>query len=241
MKFAIIGYGKMGKAVEAMCLDNGHEIVAIIDKEADWEKYKEEVQQADAAIEFSTPTAAPQNIKNCFRYNIPVVTGTTAWDEHFDEIRKICLEEKQALLKAANFSLGMNVFFKLNSYLARMMNNLLQYKVNIDETHHLQKNDKPSGTAKQLAEIIIDNLDRKKNWVLDNATTEDELLVLAHRQADVPGTHHVTYKSSEDIIEISHTAISREGFARGALMAAIWLIGRTGIFSMNDFIGELLK
>lgn len=241
MKFAIIGYGKMGKAVEAMCQSYGHEIVAIIDSQADWEKYEEQVQQADAAIEFSTPTAAAQNLKNCFRCNIPVVTGTTAWDAHYEEIREICLEQKQSLFTAANFSLGMNVFFKLNSYLARMMNNMSQYKVSLEEIHHIRKLDKPSGTAKQLAAMLIDELDRKKSWTLDKTHSADELLVVAHRQADVPGTHCVSYESDEDKIQISHTAKSREGFARGAMMAAIWLIDKKGIFSMDDFIVDFLQ
>jgi 4-hydroxy-tetrahydrodipicolinate reductase len=240
MNIAILGYGKMGKAVEEMAMQQRHTITARIDSDKDWSNNFHQLKISDVAIEFSTPDAVVSNITRCFHMNLPVVTGTTSWDDRFEEVRKTCIDNQQALFKASNFSLGVQVFYKINQHLASFMNGLEQYDVDIEETHHTMKLDKPSGTARQLAGDILLRLDRKKRWLNEASENSGTIPVISHRIADVSGIHQIRYESDEDIIEIKHTAKSRKGFARGALMAAVWLIGRKGFFTMDDLLADVL-
>lgn len=240
MKIAIVGYGRMGRAIEKAALAKGHEIVVVIDSENDWQTYSGNLAKADVAVEFTTPETAAKNISRCLGSKMPVVTGTTAWEDRLPEIKKQCLDENGALFIASNFSLGVNIFFRLNKWLATVMDKFNQYDPSIDETHHTGKLDKPSGTAKQLAEDLINELRRKKKWVSGESVDKDLVPVISQRLEDVPGTHVVRYESAEDILEIKHTAHSREGFARGAVMAAEWLQGKKGVFSMDDLLSEMI-
>ncbi len=238
LKIALVGYGKMGKLIEQIALKRGHSIVARIDADssgADWEQ----AEKADVAIEFTMPKAAVANIKKCFDLDVPVVVGTTGWYDHMAEIRTLCLSGNKALLTATNFSIGVNLFFHINKILAQAMENLPEYDVEVEEIHHTQKLDAPSGTAITIAEGIMAGLSRKSGWVLrENAKQgTDELVITAKRVDDVPGTHKVTYSSEIDDIEIKHTAHSRSGFAVGAIVAAEWLHGKKGCYTMNDLIG----
>jgi 4-hydroxy-tetrahydrodipicolinate reductase len=237
MKIALIGYGKMGKLVGQMATEASHQIVAIIDKPDDWQNNDAALRQADVAIEFSTPDAVVENIYECFRRNIPVVTGTTGWEHHKADVRAYCVQNHQALFTASNFSLGVNLFFRLNRQLAAMMNELPGYAVRIDETHHIHKLDKPSGTARVLADNLVEKLHHKTSWSLDESTGSETIAVISHRIGEVNGEHIVTYTSPEDIIEIKHTALSRRGFALGALKAAQWVMGKKGFFTMDDMTG----
>ncbi|MCF8714834.1 4-hydroxy-tetrahydrodipicolinate reductase [Joostella atrarenae] len=230
MKIALLGYGKMGKMIEEIAISRDHEIIARVDeKTTDFN-----IKEADVAIDFSIPSVAFKNISMCLENNVPVISGTTGWLENYDKAVNLCEEKKGAFIYASNFSLGVNVFFQLNEYLAKMMKNLSQYDVSIEETHHTQKLDAPSGTAITLAEGIINN-SHNKSWKLDNATS-DEIPIKALRQPEVPGTHTIIYKSDVDTIDITHTAHNREGFALGAVIAAEWIIGKTGVFSMKDVL-----
>ena len=231
MKIALLGYGRMGKVIERIALERGHEIV--LRKNAG--DTFEGLENADVAIDFSIPDAAVGNISACLNGNIPVISGTTGWLEHYHDMAQLCEEKKGAFIYGSNFSLGVNIFFELNAHLARMMANLKQYKVSMEEIHHLQKLDAPSGTAISLAKDIIDNSDYS-SWALENAK-EDEILINAKREEGIPGTHSVFYDSEVDSIEIKHTAHSREGFALGAVVAAEWLHGKKGIFTMKDVLG----
>jgi 4-hydroxy-tetrahydrodipicolinate reductase len=233
MKILLIGYGKMGKTIEQIALKRGHEIVGKIEVGDSLTQFD---NQADVAIEFTQPEAAIQNLKTCFEKGIPVVCGTTGWRQHQAEVESYCKEKNGTLLWSSNFSLGVNLFFKLNEYLAKMMNRYTQYEVFIDETHHTQKKDAPSGTAITLAEGVITNLTRKKKWVSGANNNKDSLVINSFRVDPAPGTHTIKYHSVVDDIEITHTAHSREGFALGAVMVAEWLKGKNGIFSMDDFL-----
>lgn len=241
MNLAIIGFGKMGKAVNEIALASGHEIVAVIDSEKDWAEGLIKLSQADVAIEFSTPDAVVSNIKKCFDLNLPVVTGTTAWEDQQEMMIKKCLNEGQALFVASNFSLGVNIFFKLNHYFSKLMNGFSEYDVEMEEIHHVHKVDKPSGTAKTLADDILQNMDRKTAWVNTRSNNAEELSIISHRTDNVPGTHSVIYTSNEDVIELRHTALSRKGFAKGAVLAATWLIGKKGYFGMKDLLADSFK
>lgn len=233
MKIALIGYGKMGKAIEKIALGRGHDVVLKADCREDLER----LGHADAAIEFSQPQAAFENISFCLKKQIPVVCGTTGWLARRSEIERLCAETKGAFLYGSNFSLGVNLFFQLNQNLAQLMQRFQnQYEASIEELHHTQKLDAPSGTAITLAEGIIENSD-KTAWKLDKTETKQDLLITAKRIDNLPGTHIVAYKSEVDEIEIKHTAHSREGFALGAVIAAEWLSGKKGIFSMKDVLG----
>lgn len=237
MKIALIGYGKMGKLVGQMAREEGHQIVAIIDSCDDWKNNEEGLKQAEVAIEFSTPDAVVENIYECFRRNIPLVTGTTGWEYHKADVRAYCVQNHQTLFTASNFSLGVNVFFRLNCQLAAMMNELTGYEVHIDETHHIHKLDKPSGTARVLADDLVEKLHHKTSWRPDESAGSDTIAVISHRIGEVNGEHIVTYTSPEDILEIKHTAQSRRGFALGALKAAKWVMGKKGFFTMDDMTG----
>lgn len=230
MKIALLGYGKMGKTIERLAEGRGHEIIFRITE--DLEKY--DLQKADVAIDFSVPDAAFNNITTCFRQQTPVVSGTTGWLQQYDDAVKICEENNSAFIYASNFSLGVNLFFELNKQLAQMMKNFPEYKVGIEEIHHTQKLDAPSGTAITLAEQILETSE-KKAWKLD-AVAEDELPITAKRIENVPGTHIISYNSPVDTIKIEHIAHSRDGFALGAIVAAEWLQHKKGIFSMKDVL-----
>jgi len=233
MKIALLGYGKMGKAIEALALTRGHEVVARIDlnNAADIA----EINKADVAIEFSQPDAVVNNLLNCFKHHVPVVCGTTGWLNKKTEVEEACKQYDGSFFYASNYSLGVNLFFKLNEYLAEMMNRHEHYEVSIDEVHHTAKKDAPSGTAITLAESIIRLLDRKKKWSDQPNAKGDNLVISSSRIDPTPGTHTVKYTSAIDDIEIRHVAHSREGFAIGALMVAEWIQGKKGVLGMSDF------
>jgi 4-hydroxy-tetrahydrodipicolinate reductase len=231
MNIALFGYGKMGKMIEKVAKERGHNIVAKIDVDTP----EIDFSTMDVAIDFSMPDAAFENITSCFENGVPVISGTTGWLHDYEKAIDLCQEKKGGFIYASNFSLGVNIFFELNSYLGGMMKNLEQYQVSIEEIHHTQKLDAPSGTAITLAEGVIKNTDYKK-WKLDEAS-KDEIPITAKRIDKVPGTHTVAYESKVDGIEIKHTAHNREGFALGAVIAAEWIKGKTGVFSMKDVLG----
>ncbi len=241
MKIAIIGYGKMGKMIETIALKTGIYITAVIDSENDWNEKADQLGAADVAIEFTLPQVAPENIRKCFEYNLPVVSGTTGWEDRLPEIKSACYQSNGALLFSPNFSIGVNIFFALNKYLAGLMNKTEEYDVTVEETHHIHKLDAPSGTAKALANDLLELIDRKKQWVSAQTNNADDLLINAHRLEEVHGTHLVRYFSEIDEIEIKHTAKSREGFAVGALNAARWLIGKKGFYTMEDVMKWLFE
>lgn len=232
MKIALLGYGKMGKTIEQIALQRGHEIVLKIDENSLYY----DITIADVAIDFSIPEAAFKNISTCLNNHVPVISGTTGWLAKLPEAEALCKEKNGAFISASNFSLGVNIFFELNAHLAKMMRNLEQYTISIEEIHHTKKLDAPSGTAITLAEGIIENTN-KESWALNVTNKETEIPIIAKRIDDVPGTHTVEYKSAVDTIEIKHTAHSRDGFALGAIIAAEWLVGKTGIFTMKDVLG----
>jgi 4-hydroxy-tetrahydrodipicolinate reductase len=231
MKIALLGYGKMGKVIEKIALERGHEIVLKKSSTAGFEG----LEKADVAIDFSVPESAVCNIMQCFDTNVPVVCGTTGWLSDYDKMILLCKEKNGAFIYSSNFSLGVNIFFELNAYLAKIMSNLKQYKVSIEEIHHTQKLDAPSGTAISLANGIIKNSDYE-NWTLENKNLEKQIHIEAKRIENVPGTHSVFYDSSIDQIEIKHTAHNREGFALGSIIAAEWLVNKKGIFTMKDVL-----
>ena len=230
MKIALLGYGKMGQTIERIALERGHEIVL---KKDEYNTY-EGLSNADVAIDFSIPAVAVENISNCFYANVPVISGTTGWLEHYDEMVALCKEKNGAFISSSNFSLGVNLFFGLNEYLAKMMSKFGSYSVEMEEIHHTQKLDAPSGTAISLAKGVIENSDYT-NWTLEEAK-ENQIHIEAVRTENVPGTHTVTYNSEVDTIEIKHTAHNRDGFALGAVIAAEWIVGKHGIFTMKDVL-----
>ena len=231
MKIALVGYGKMGKIIDEIATQRNHEIVARLNESPT----SENLNNADVVIEFSNPEVAFNNIKTCLENNIPVICGTTGWLDQKPEIEKIAAENNTAFLYGSNFSLGVNLFFALNEKLADLMKNFPDYNIQLEEIHHIHKKDAPSGTAISLAEGIIKNDNRFEGWKLDE-TRDKELGIFAIREDEVPGTHSVFYKSSVDEIEIKHTAYSRNGFALGAVIAAEWIQGKTGNFSMKDVL-----
>lgn len=231
MKIALVGYGKMGKIIDEIAQNRGHEVVARL-KET---PTKESLNNADVVIEFSNPEAAFENIKVCLENNIPVICGTTGWLDKKPEIEKITLDNNSAFLYGSNFSLGVNLFFALNEKLAKLMNNVNEYSCQLEEIHHIHKLDAPSGTAISIAEGIIEN-SKYEAWKLDE-TKDNELGIFAIRENEVPGTHSVFYRSEVDEIEIKHTAFNRNGFALGAVIASEWIVDKKGIFSMKDVLG----
>ena len=230
MKIALLGYGKMGKVIEKIALDRGHEIVL---KKSSNSTY-DGLSNADVAIDFSVPESAVCNISECFDTNVPVVCGTTGWLDQYDKMVSFCKEKNGSFIYASNFSLGVNIFFELNEYLAKIMSKIDQYKVSMEEIHHTQKLDAPSGTAISLAKGIIEN-SKYKNWTLNNPEV-DEIKIDAKRIENVPGTHSIFYDSNVDQIEIKHTAHNREGFALGAVIAAEWIQNKKGVFTMKDVL-----
>lgn len=250
MKFALIGYGKMGKTIEQVIIDQGlnDEIVLKITDANIEDLTAENLKKADVAIEFTTPQSAIGNMYKCFEAGIPVVVGTTAWLDKLDEVKTACANKNGALFFSPNFSIGVNIFWAVNQKLAQLMDTQPQYEVSMEEIHHTEKLDAPSGTAVKTAEVILKDLARKQNWQLADglkstthhtlsSNTSSPLLIVAKREPHVPGTHTVRYESDVDFIEIKHEAKSRKGFAEGAVLAARWMVGKKGVFDMKDLLG----
>ena len=231
MKIALFGYGKMGKEIEQIALQRGHEIVLKIKGTEEYD-----ISKADIAIDFSVPNAALSNIASCFRNNVPVISGTTGWLDDFDKAIDVCKENNGSFIYASNFSIGVNIFFELNKQLAKIMNSQEEYSINVEEIHHTKKLDTPSGTAITLAEGIINNTS-KRDWQLkETQISAGTIPIEAKRILDVPGTHIISYESQIDSIEIKHTAHNRKGFALGAIIAAEWLNNKIGIYTMKDVL-----
>ena len=243
MRIALLGYGKMGKMIERIAVSRGHQVVLVVDLDNRADCSVEQLRQADVAIEFTTPAVAVDNYKWCMDAGVPVVSGTTGWLDRWEEVVGYCREKGGGFFYASNFSIGVNIFFRLNKYLAKMMDNFRDYKIFIEETHHIHKLDARSGTAITLAEGIIKNHSAYRSWKLYQGEElgEDVLPVAAKRIGEVPGIHGVTYKSAVDEIEIRHSAFSREGFAQGAVFAAEFLLGKKGVYGMDDLLSDKLK
>jgi 4-hydroxy-tetrahydrodipicolinate reductase len=237
MKIALIGYGKMGKAIEQVALSRNHSIELKIDLNNQHDLTTENLQECDIAIEFTSPESAVANIYKCFKAGIPVVSGSTGWLAQLEEVEKNCIEEKASFLYASNFSIGVNIFFEINKKLAQLMERQSNYDVAIEEIHHTQKKDAPSGTAITLAKEILENIHRKKQWSNHNSNFADDLVIISERIDPAPGIHKVKYSSPIDDIEIIHTAHNRQGFASGAVLAAEFLKDKKGIFGMKEVLG----
>ncbi|MFQ9316120.1 4-hydroxy-tetrahydrodipicolinate reductase [Dysgonomonas mossii] len=236
MNIALIGYGKMGHEIEKIALKRGHNIVSIIDMNNLEEFNSPAFKSADVAIEFSTPDSAIQNYRKCFEVGVAVVAGTTGWLEHLDEVKRACVEQGKTFFYASNYSLGVNIFFALNKYLAKIMNNYPSYEVKMEEVHHIHKLDAPSGTAITLAEDLIKEVDRKERWSLEVEEKQTDLPIHCIREGEVPGIHEIIYESEADIISIKHDAKSRVGFALGAVLAAEFTNGKKGFLGMGDML-----
>ena len=234
MKIALVGYGKMGKTIEQIALSRGHEIVSIIDINNPEDFQSDAFKSADVAIEFTTPATAFSNYMKCFEAGVPVVSGTTGWLDKMDEIKHLCETEGKTFFYSSNYSIGVNIFFAVNKYLAKIMNNFPNYNIGVTETHHIHKLDAPSGTAITLAEGIIENVDRKDGWALETAEKETQIPIHSIREGEVPGIHEIVYDSEVDTISIKHDAKSRAGFALGAVVAAEFTAGKKGFLGMND-------
>jgi 4-hydroxy-tetrahydrodipicolinate reductase len=237
MKIALIGYGKMGKAIEEVALQRGHQVVLKIDETNLAEFTKENLSKADVAIEFTGPHSALNNVKTVITAGIPLVCGSTGWTEKIEEINALVTEKNGSFLYASNFSVGVNIFFEVNKKLAALMAPHSDYEVILEETHHTQKKDAPSGTAITLAEQILEEVKRKKQWVNDLSDKPEDLEIISQRADPAPGTHSIKYSSAIDDIEIIHTAHNRKGFAFGAVLAAEYIKDKKGIFSMKDVLG----
>ena len=236
MKIALIGYGKMGREIEQIALERNHTIPLIIDITNQQDFNNENLRNVDVAIEFSKPETAADNIRRCFAANVPVVCGTTGWLDNFGVINEECLKTGNGFFYASNYSLGVNIFFNLNKHLAKLMNNYPQYNVEMEEVHHIQKLDAPSGTAISLANDILKEIDRKNHWLLDRKNNDEDLKITAVRRDTVPGIHTIKYESPVDFIEITHNALNRKGLALGALIAAEFMVGKKGVYSMEDLL-----
>lgn len=238
MKIGLIGYGKMGKAIERIALERGHEIVYRINTQ--FPIHQASLQTADVAIEFTQPALAVNHIKACVAAHTPIVVGTTAWQEQLEEVKSFVLQNNASLLYASNFSVGVNILFQLNEKLAQLMSNQPAYKARIEEIHHIQKLDAPSGTAVTIANDLIQNNQNYQSWVSETGswpkTTASELPIKALREPDVPGTHTITYQSEIDTLILSHIAHSRNGFALGSVLAAEFLVNKKGVFTMKDVL-----
>jgi 4-hydroxy-tetrahydrodipicolinate reductase len=236
MKIAIIGYGKMGKEIKKVAEERKHEIVAVIDKDNQADMEFQPFRSAQMAIEFSSPETAFDNVVNCLSLGIPVVCGTTGWLSEMDRVKQLCLTNNGAFFYASNYSLGVNIFFMLNRELARIMEHFDLYNVNIEEIHHTQKKDAPSGTAITLADDIISNITRKTKWLNQTTVNDDEIAIKSVREGSVTGIHTINYESDFDTISIRHEAKNRKAFAFGAIIAAEFLLGKKGIYTMNDIL-----
>jgi 4-hydroxy-tetrahydrodipicolinate reductase len=237
MKIALFGYGKMGHEIEKIAVERGHEIIAIIDKDNYNDIQSGAFRSAQAAIEFTTPETAFDNVVACLLLGVPVVSGTTGWHNRVDEAKRICEEKQGTFFYASNYSLGVNIFFHINRELARIMGHFTGYNVSMKEIHHMQKKDAPSGTAITLAEDIIKQISRVLKWVDGDSVADDEIGIKSIREGNVPGTHVVAYDSDADTILIKHEAKSRKGFALGAVIAAEFIAGKKGIYTMSDILG----
>ncbi len=236
MKAAIIGYGKMGHEIEKILIQRGHEVTLIIDIDNASDLNSEHLANVDVAIEFTTPHTAYANLKRCIEAKTPVVSGTTGWLDKFDELKGMCVETGSALFYASNYSLGVNLMFRINKKLAAMMNKVDGYGVEIEEIHHIHKLDAPSGTAITIAEGLIEELSKIDSWVNDTAPKAAEVEIKSVREGEVPGTHTVTYESADDILELKHTIKNRSTLAFGAVIAAEFLCGKVGLYSMDDLL-----
>lgn len=236
MKIALIGYGKMGKTIEQIALERGHRIVSVIDVDNAGDFESEAFRSADVAIEFTTPATAFSNYMKCFDAGVAVVSGTTGWLDRLGEVKEKCEKEGKTFFYASNYSIGVNIFFALNRYLAKIMDRFPAYDVSMEEVHHIHKLDAPSGTAITLAEDILKEVDRKKRWTLGNGNDPAELAVRAVREGEVPGIHEIVYESEADTISIRHSAKSRKGFALGAVLAAEFTCGKKGFLGMEDML-----
>ena len=236
MNIAIIGYGKMGREIEKICRERGHNIVCTIDVNEEAKFESDEFKSADVAIEFSSPESALNNYKRAFAANVPIVSGTTGWLDDIKVVRKACEEDGQTFFYASNFSLGVNILFAVNKYLANIMSDFPQYEVHVDETHHIHKLDAPSGTALTIAEGILQSPERKNQWKLDEQSNTEDLRINAFRKGEVPGIHTIKYESEVDSITLSHSAKSRKGFALGAVVAAEFTAHKKGFLGMEDLL-----
>ena len=236
MNLAIIGYGRMGKEIEQIALDRGHKVILKIDESNVSSVNKDDFKNIDVAIEFTVPESAFSNIDLCFKYDIPVVSGTTGWLNQFDIILDKCKNENQTFFYASNYSIGVNLFFKLNRDLAKMMNKFPDYNVKVEETHHTKKVDAPSGTAITITEGLIENIERKNKWEEEKENSDNSIAVKSFREGNVPGNHKIIYESEFDEIMIEHDAKSRKGFALGAVLAAEFIADKKGYYTMNDLL-----
>lgn len=236
MKAAIIGYGKMGKEIEKILLERGHEVALVIDQQNSHELDAKHLTGVDVALEFTTPQTAYDNLRRCIACHLPVVSGTTGWTERLKELEEYCNQEGSALFYASNFSLGVNLLFRLNRQLARLMNRFGHYEVSIEEVHHTQKKDAPSGTAITLAEGIIAELDRKKGWVNEATEQSDKIAIHSLREGMIPGIHAITYESADDKLELRHEIKNRRTLAEGAVVAAEFLCGKKGVYTMDELL-----
>lgn len=236
MIIALIGYGKMGRMIEDIALQRGHRTGAKINIENTEDFTKENMADADVAIEFTGPATAFENVKRCLDYGLPVVSGSTGWNNHLQEAKDYCRQHNGTFLHASNFSIGVNIFFEVNRLLAKLMASQPAYDVALKEIHHTQKLDAPSGTAVTLAEGILENISRKKSWINEPTGNPEDLFIESERSDPAPGTHHVKYSSAVDDVEIIHTAHSRKGFALGAVLAAEFLAGKKGVYQISDVL-----
>lgn len=236
MNIALVGYGKMGHMIEEIAKQRGHEIVLKIDVNNQQDFNKENISKADVAIEFTNPESAFQNVMKCLEFGVPTVSGSTGWNTKVEEAKTYCKEKNGSFLQTSNFSIGVNIFFEVNKLLAKLMSSQPEYDVTMREIHHTAKKDAPSGTAVTLAEQILSNLPRKKNWVNEPTQNKEQIAIISERIDPAPGTHYVKYASEVDDIEIIHTAHSRKGFALGAVLAAEYISDKKGIFSMKDVL-----
>lgn len=236
MRIALIGYGKMGRAIEEVALQRGHEIVIKIDQSNLHEFTKENFAIAEAAIEFTSPHSALENVKKCLDFGVPVVCGSTGWTDRLEEMKKICADKNGSFIYSSNYSVGVNIFFEINKKLAALMAPHKEYEVILEETHHTQKKDAPSGTAITLAEQILEQVKRKKQWVNELSDHPEDLEIISQRVDPAPGTHSVKYSSAIDTIEIIHTAHNRKGFASGAVLAAEFAKDNKGFFTMKEVL-----
>lgn len=236
MRIALIGYGKMGKAIEEVALHRGHEIVLKIDQPNLHDFTKENMAKADAAIEFTSPHTAYDNVKSCIEFGTPVVCGSTGWTERLEDLKKICIDKNGSFIYSSNYSVGVNIFFEVNKKLAALMAPHKDYEVILEETHHTEKKDAPSGTAISLAEQIVELVKRKKQWINEISDNPEDLEIISQRIDPAPGTHSIKYSSVIDDIEIIHTAHNRKGFATGAVLAAEFIKDKKGFFTMKDVL-----
>jgi 4-hydroxy-tetrahydrodipicolinate reductase len=227
----------MGREIEKAALSRGHEILAKPDLPDDWQVYESLISQADVVLEFSTPASVMENIRHCFDLKLPVVVGTTGWNESMDLVKKWCADERQSIFVASNFSVGVNILYSLTRQLSEIVNQFDDYEISVEEIHHIHKLDAPSGTAIRLAEIILEGIERKKQWVNRQQTGPEELQILSVREGEIPGIHTISCESGTDKLVLRHEAKSRKGLANGALLAAEWLKGKKGFYEMNDMLG----